>query len=496
MVDNLNTIFLYDYDETYIQVDSEQSIMAEFCEFFTFEAKNARFHPKFKAKVWDGRLRLCNRINNTIYKGLIPYIEDFCKERGYDCVLDSKLESEKTKNVDFDFDKLIKDINPVFKPFDHQRLAVEHSIKNNRCLLLSPTSSGKSFIIYMMMRYYLSKNLRVLLVVPSTHLVEQMVSDFKDYQPEFDVDFIAHKVYDGANKVSSKPLVVSTWQSVINQPKKYFNSYDVVIVDEAHNYKGAEVRKVLESADKVFYKFGLTGTLDEVDIHKFTIEGLLGKSFVVTTTAEMIDAGLASDIGIKSIVLEYDEYIRKQNREFEYKDEVEFVVQHSKRNSYISKLALQLSQKNTNTLILCDRVEHCTLLHNELLKSTNKVYKITGSVDIKERERVRKLAETDNGIIIIATYGTFSTGVNIKNLQNIIFAFAGKALIRILQSIGRGLRLDGKLNKMTLYDFIDDFSYITKKGSKTSNYLYEHGIKRLSIYVKAKFKYSILKIKI
>jgi len=496
-VDDQETINIYDYNETYIQLDSDPSVMAEIREYFTFEAKNARFHPKFKAKQWDGRIRLLSAVNNTIYKGLIPYIKDFCDERGYNCEIDPAILKTLSENIQFDIDHLLKYVDPVFPPYEYQKKAIEHAIKSTRCLLLSPTSSGKSFIIYLMMRHYLSVGLRVLLVVPSTHLVEQMVSDFKEYQPSFDIDYITHKIYDGADKLSHKPLTVSTWQSIVKQPKKYFNdNYDVIIVDEAHNYKGEEVRKVLESADQVKYKFGLTGTLDDVDIHRFTIEGLLGKSFTVTTTSEMIGAGLSSDISIKPIVLEYDQTIRASNKKFEYKDEVEFVIGCQKRTSYISKLALQLAQKNTNTLILADRVEHVESLYNEISKYTRRVYKVTGSVDVKERERIRKLVESEDGIILIATYGTFSTGVNIKNIQNIIFAFAGKAYIRTLQSIGRGLRLDGKSNKMTLYDFIDDFGFISKNGKKANNYIYEHGIKRLSIYMKSKFKFNIVKIKI
>lgn len=494
MVDNSENLYVYSYNETYVQVDCEPGLLAEISEYFTFEAKNARFHPKFKAKLWDGRIRLLNRVNNTIYKGLLPYIKDFCKDRGYNIELEDGLE---LRDYDFDFQKLLSQVNPVYTPRDYQQAAVIHAITNSRCLLLSPTSSGKSFIIYLIARYYLAKQLRVLLVVPSTHLVEQMASDFDEYQPQFDVNNIIHKIYDGADRVSDKQLTIATWQSIYNQPKKYFNeNYDVIIVDEAHNYKGNEVRKVLESADRVKYRIGLTGTLDEVDIHKFTIEGLMGKSFEVTTTRELIDAGSASEISIKAVVLDYSDHIRKQNKGIEYKDEVEFVVKDTIRSEYICKLAKQLSERNTNTLILCDRIEHCDTLYDNLLQKTKNVYKITGSVDVKVREQVRKLAETQDGLIIIATYGTFSTGVNIKNLQNVIFAFAGKAYIRILQSIGRSLRLDGKHNKSTLYDIIDDFGYITKKGNKTNNYLLKHGLERLSIYIRSKFNYKIIKIKI
>lgn len=498
MVDESNTIYIYSYDETYVQYDSEdRGLIQEFRDYFTFEAKNAKFHPKYKAKVWDGRIRLANSVNNTIYKGLLSYIEDFCRDRGYSLVLDDDLQNEKNIHEDFDFNTLLESINPIFTPRDYQQKAVEHAITQNRCLLLSPTSSGKSFIIYLMIRYYLQKNLRCLLVVPSVNLVEQMYSDFIEYQPNFDIVSNTHKIYDGADKLSNKPITISTWQSIYDQKKSYFNdNYDVIIVDEAHNYKGDEVRKVLESANKVFYKFGLTGTLDDVDIHRLTIEGLLGRSFVVTTTKEMIDEGTASDISIKSIVLEYDNIIRNQNKKLEYKEEVEFVVNNQKRTEYIRKLALQLQETHKNTLILVDRIEHCDSIHSELSKYSKKVYKINGSVSVHERERIRKLAEIENGIIIVATYGTYSTGINIKNLQNIIFAFAGKAYIRILQSIGRSLRLDGKTNKATLYDIIDDFGYINKKGNKNNNYLYKHGLERLSIYIKSKFRYKVVKIKI
>ena len=505
MVDETEVINIFDYNEAYVQIDCERSIIAEVSEYFTFEAKNARFSPKFKSKVWDGKIRLLDGRNNTIYKGLIPYIEKFCSDRGYLCVKEDVLDD---KTSDFDFDELISYISPVFDPYPEQKRAVIHAVENNRALLLSPTSSGKSFIIYLLTRHYLRQDKSIIIIVPSTNLVEQMVSDFKDYQPEFDVDQVTHKVYSGHEKYSNKPIVVTTWQSILNQPKQFFNLYDVVIVDEAHNYRGSEVRKVLQNAEQIKYRFGLTGTLDDVDVHKLIIEGLLGISFQVTTYGEMINLGRSSDLKINSIMLEYShqdiikfkqfskEYNKGKVEKNKYQPEIEFVVSHKKRNQIICKIARDLAQKKENSLILCDRVEHCESLY-ELLNLMNvKTYKIIGDIKTLDRENIRKSIEYENGAVIVATYGTMSTGVNIKNIQHVMFAFAGKAVVRVLQSIGRGLRLDGKYNLMTVWDFIDDFGWICKNGNKLNNYLLQHGIERIKIYIKNKFNYKIVNIKI
>ena len=347
------------YNEVYLKVKAEPGIVMEMSEAFTFEVPGARFMPTVRNKVWDGKIRLLNPMTGLLYYGLLSYVEDFCQKRKYqiEYLSDFSTEEFSIKEAQ-DF---VKKLKPTLEPRDYQMDAFVHAIRERRSLLLSPTASGKSFIIYLIMRYYAK---RTLILVPTTSLVSQLASDFADYG--FNSDALVHRVYAGQDKGSTKPITISTWQSIYKLPKEFFSQFDVVIGDEAHLFKAKSLTSILDKLSECRYRFGFTGTLDGTQTHRLVLEGLFGPVRKVITTAELIEKKHVADFNIKSIVLNYPEEIRKMiARSGNYQSEIDYLVRCEKRNKFLKNLALSLEG---NTLLLFQFVEkHGTVLYLSLI---------------------------------------------------------------------------------------------------------------------------------
>ena len=468
------------HDEVHIKVRCEPSVAQELSEYFTFFVPGYKFMPAYKNKFWDGKIRLFNPLTCLIYTGLLPYIEKFCKERNYllDYIDDFSCEEFSLKEAK-DF---VNKIKPTMQPRDYQLDAFVYAVRNRRALLLSPTASGKSFIIYLLTRYY---NARTLIIVPTTSLVSQLASDFADYG--FESDRYVHRIFAGQDKQTDKPVTISTWQSIYKLDKKYFEQFDVVIGDEAHLFKSASLASIMSRLHNCRYRFGFTGTLDGTQTHRLVLEGLFGVVKKVITTSELIEQKHLADFNIKAIVLKYPDEIKKMLKDASYQDEIDFIVRNDSRNKFIKNLALSLD--NGNTLLLFQYVEkHGKVLYDMIKNDAGdrKVFFVSGEVDGEEREQIRKIVESEKNAIIVASYGTFSTGVNIRNLHNIIFSSPSKSRIRNLQSIGRGLRKSETKTSSTLYDIADDLTWKSKK-----NHTLLHFIERINIYNEEKFVYKI-----
>ncbi len=479
----MDTVQVEKYDEVYIKIKAEPSIMMELSEYFTFEVPGAKFMPAYRSKFWDGKIRLLNVMTGLLYAGLTKYIEEFCKSREYELEYTSDFSSENFSVKEAkDF---IEKLKPTMQPRDYQIDAFVHAVRERRALLLSPTASGKSFIIYLLVRYYAK---RTLIIVPTTSLVSQLSSDFADYG--FDSDTFVHRVFAGQDKGTTKPITITTWQSVYKLPKEFFDSFDVVIGDEAHLFKAKSLTSILTKMSGCRYRFGFTGTLDGTETHRLVLEGLFGAVRKVTTTKELIDQKHLADFKIKAIVLSYPDEIRQMiARANDYQAEMDYLVRLESRNKFIKNLALSLEG---NTLVLYQFVEkHGIHLANMLQNNNRPVYFVSGDISGDDREQIRKVVENDHNAIIVASFGTFSTGVNIKNLHNIIFASPSKSRIRNLQSIGRGLRKSDTKTSATLFDIADDLSWKSKK-----NYTLLHFMERIKIYNEEKFEYKIYKVQL
>jgi len=483
----MNHLIISKKNEIYLRVETDPHIHQELFDYFTFEIENARFMPQYRSKYWDGKIRLYSNHTGEIYVGLLDMLVSWAKK----CEYTVEFKDNKFYGSPFEENELIsvEGVSDYMKsisrhePRDYQVNAVYDALRYNRKLLISPTASGKSLMIYSIVRYFVEKEHNILLIVPTTSLVEQMYKDFEDYGRN--AEEYCHKIYSGKEKSTNKNVVITTWQSIYNLPRSFFENFDVVIGDEAHQFKSKSLVGIMTKMDNTKYRFGFTGTLDGSQTHKWVLEGLFGPSYKVTQTQELIEKGYLSKLQIKVLLLKHNEH------QFdEYEEEIQYLITHDKRNNFIKNLSLDLKG---NTLILYSRVEtHGQPLYEMINSSAakdRKIFFVYGGVDAEEREKVREITEKENDSIIVASYGTFSTGINIKNLHNIIFASPSKSRVRNLQSIGRVLRKGENKNKAVLYDIADDITYKSKK-----NYTLNHLIERIKIYNEEKFNYEIIQL--
>ncbi len=487
-------LVLYKQNEAFIKFDCEKSVAQELADYFTFFVPGYQFMPAYKNRLWDGRIRLADLRTHTIYHGLVPYIQKFCDDRGYKLAIDTPV--NVTENFSVAEAKEFIDGLQLHKSIiqegarDYQVKAFIFAVRNKRMLLLSPTGSGKSLIQYLILRYLQSKDYKKgLLIVPTTSLVEQMYSDFESYG--YDAAEYAHRQYSGKDKHTDKFLTITTWQSIYKNPPEYFEQFDFVLGDEAHQFKAKSLTTIMTGLKNAEYRIGCTGTIDGTQTHKLVLEGLFGPVYQSTTTAELIQNKQLADFRIKCLVLKYPEEVCKASRGWDYQAEIDYIVRSKQRNEFIRNLAISLEG---NSLILFNLVEkHGKQLHKliEEKAGNRHVFFVHGGTDVEVREQVRAITEKENDAIIVASYGTFSTGVNIRNLHNVIFASPSKSRVRNLQSIGRGLRIGDNKTEAVLYDIADDF-----RIGKHVNFVLKHFGERVKIYDEEKFKYKFYNIEV
>src|ERR1035437_2967850 len=410
-------------NESNFRITADTGTLQEIKEYFTFAVPGAKYSPKFKMRIWDGKISLLNLNTRTMYMGLISKLLDFCTDRGYKPILspdmffknkvDAKevIEFVNTLNIH-------SDGNPI-KIRDYQYAAIYAGILNKRRTLLSPTASGKSLIIYCIIQWILKKDKgSVLLLVPTVGLVGQMESDFLDYS---NGTFTVQTISDGASKIVSNSVVVSTWQSVFKQTGKWFNQFDGIIVDEVHTAQANSIRGIMESATDVHYRIGLTGTLSGSKTHELVISGLFGKISQITTTAKLIEDGHTADIDIRCLVLEYqDKEEQKLIKGADYPGEVAYLCTSEKRNNLIAKIAVK---STGNTLVLYNNIIHGDLLYvaiNDLLPegSLRKVFLINGSVSGDDRNNIRAIVEKEGLNAVELYFGDQS--IILKHSDNVL----------------------------------------------------------------------------
>ena len=499
----MSTLTIKKKNHAYITVDGEPSTLNELSDFFTFYVPGYKFMPAYRNKMWDGKIRLFNTQTRELYAGLYDYIEEFAAVDGRDYKIELEHDNyygypAVKQDIDMGFinDLTLTSKGNKIEVRDYQRAAIEQGLSRKGSLLLSPTASGKSLIIYCMARYYLENyNKKILVVVPTTSLVQQMFSDFADYS-QYDENFgedMMHRIYSGRPKFADQErIIISTWQSIYKMPGKWFEQFGMVVGDEAHNFKAKSLTSILGKMRDAEYRIGTTGTLDGTQTHQLVLEGLFGRTFKVTTTKDLMEKGSLAELDIKVLLLKYSDELCKLMNKSKYQEEVDFIVKHEARNKFITNLSLD---QDGNTLILFQFVEkHGKPLHTMITDKAHKrrkIFYVSGETDVDSREQIRSITENEKNAIIVASMGTFSTGINIRNLHNIIFASPSKSQIRILQSIGRGLRKSDDGRPTTLYDIADDLHW-----KKNKNYTLLHAAERIKIYSREKFNYNIYEIDI
>jgi len=474
-------------NEVFLKVEAEPHLHKELSEHFQFEVPGAKYMPAVKRRYWDGKIRLYSPGTGEIYVGLFDYLTDYLEQKGYDYeVNDDKYYGRPDEVEDYVTPEgtaaFVRALRLPFKARDYQLKGIYSALKFRRKLLLSPTGSGKSLIIYALVRWHLLKEREILIIVPTVSLVEQLYKDFQDYG--WDAKDV-YKIMGGVEKYTDEPVVISTWQSIYKEPKRFFERFDVIIGDEAHQYKAKSLTGILTKCMDAKYRIGLTGTLDGMEAHQLVLEGLFGRVDRVTKTVELMKQGHLTPLRVRVVLLRHG-WVPFDH----YQQEMDYLCMHTRRSNFITNLALDLKG---NTLILFNYIEKhgeplWEMINNKVSKD-RKIFFIHGGVDAYEREEARSICEREKDAIILASYGTFSTGINIKNLHNVIFASPSKSRVRNLQSIGRVLRKGDNKAQAVLYDIADDCS-----KDHQYNYTLRHLGERIKIYDEEKFDYEITKV--
>ena len=460
-------------DDVFMKVHCDDGLARDLYDFFSFTVPNAKFMPSVKNRFWDGKVRLFSIKTNKVYIGLLPYVDEFCRERGYEFEgIEDVIGKKNTDHLGVQtLEPWLHDLKLPFEPRDYQIDAFNTAIKYGRQLLLSPTASGKSLIIYLLTRYY---NKKTVIIVPTTSLVEQMTKDFEDYG----YDKKICKIYSG-QPVFPADVTITTWQSFSKAPKEVIQSFDMVVGDEAHLFKATTLKGILEKMKTTSIRFGTTGTLDGSECHRLQLEGMFGPVKKVISSKQLMDAGTIANIDIQCVILRHT-----KQKKLTYQEEMEYLVTNDSRNQFITNL---VSNLKGNTLVLFQYVEkHGEVLYPMLDGRVKDLHYVYGGTDTEDREKVRELVEKSNDNVILASYGTFSTGINIKRIDNIVFASPSKSRIRNLQSIGRGLRKTEGKEKMRLFDIADDL--------QCENYTLNHLKERINTYNEENFPYEIIEI--
>ncbi len=482
-----STLFITQVNDVYLGVYAEEYILRELSDHFTFFVPGYKFMPAYRNRVWDGKIRLLNTKNGQIYVGLLEYIVNWAEERNYDIIFqDDALVGDEEFSV-AEAEEFVSTLNLPFAPKEWQMKGFVHAVRKRRTLLLSPTGSGKSLIIYLLVRYYQPK--RTLIIVPTTSLVAQLSSDFADYG--WDSKTNVHQIMSGRSKESNAPVVISTWQSIYKMPVEFFEQFSVIIGDECHLFKAKSLTTLMTKLINIPYRIGTTGTLDGTQTHQLVLEGLFGRVKSVATTRELIDKDFLAGFQIKALVLNYAEEVKKEMARKKYQEEIDFLVSNEKRNAFIANLAVSLKQ---NTLVLFQYVEKHGVPLFEMIRDKvgdkRKVFFVSGKTETEQRESIRSIVESEKDAIIVASSGVYSTGVNIKKLHNIIFTHPGKSRVRTLQSIGRGLRKGEQKEEAVLYDIVDDLTY-----KNYENFATRHFKERFELYRSEKFSVKIYQVK-
>jgi len=500
-----NQVTITKIDEATVAIDANPIITQELINFFSVYAPNYRWAPAYKQGHWDGKIRFFN-YSNQLPIGLVSKVAEFCRMGRYPLKMDfqTEIKLDQTEFTRFVHSLHIVDGdgNPM-EPRDYQFMsAFEACFRRHICMEV-PTAGGKTLIAYIIARFFEKIGKKLLICVPNVSLVEQTYSDFFSYGWE-DLSQFVHMIYSGKKKDSYCPVIISTWQSL--QPKlkenpEYFEQFDGLLIDEAHGAKATVLKDLTAKCVNAQWRMGLSGTYpDSKSADWYTIVGGLGPIKKFTTYKELQDKGHIAGLKIFTIILKYPLSVKRDCYEKcgdDYHVQNDYIYGLESRNDFIKKMVSQLDK---NALVLFTKIEK----HGEPLKKIlstipkKRLIYIVGGTEVSEREMSRAVAEKRDDVIILASYGVFSTGVNVKNIHFILFASGYKSRIKVLQSIGRGLRKHKDKVDLVLYDIVDDMSFTSKKDEiRFINHSVKHFKERTKIYDEQGFthKYITYEIK-
>jgi superfamily II DNA or RNA helicase len=468
-------------NDVWVRIDCDDAISRELSDYFTFDVPGAHWMPASK-KGWDRKIRLFKLRTHTLYRGLLPRIYEFAAQRDYE-VVNTVPTPDPLWKADA-LDEFLADMQLPFPLRDYQYAALRAMLDHERGIVLSPTGSGKSYVMYLLTA--LLSDVKTLIVVPTLGLVQQMVGDFASYGYTENI----HIIQGGTSKATDTQVTVSTWQSIYELPASYFDQFGCVMVDEVHLAKSKSIAGLMEKCVSVPYRFGFTGTLDNMQCHRLILEGLFGSVTRVATTNELVKKKQLTPPRVIVCVLEYPEAVRKQLRRCEYVDEINFLVGSGPRNKF---LALLCREQKANTLLLFQLVaKHGAALYARVKQTLDKnrnVWYIDGNVDAEIRDDIRRKMGDDTDSVLLASYGTMQLGVNVPSLCNLILAHPSRSIVRVLQSIGRILRLNEGKTSAVIYDVVDDL-----RIGAYQNHTWKQAEARMAFYAAEKFPVTLKRI--
>lgn len=473
------------WSKVYCDFDTAKKIQ----KWFSFVIPDAKHVAKAKGiKNWDGTIKLFKLNDRKLYNGLVPSLVEKATQAGIPVQIGQGRAFDTDTLTDEALDAMVAGLNlpPEFASiFDHQREALKYCLENRRGIVLSPTSSGKSLIMYCVAK--LAPVKKILILVPKKSLVLQLQKDFESYgcDPN-DVQIIM----GGMDKEVRAPIVVSTWQSAFRQDQAWLNQFDMIQGDEAHNYAATKLKNTLDGMVNVYWRFGFTGTLNGTLTHEMTLTAVFGPIAKFITIAEMVQKGLIPKPRIVFMVMRYSDEERKAARKFQYLDEEDFIMSHEKRNRRLLKIGDSLNQ---NTLLLCEKVErHGKVLYDlsDVVVKNKKVHFVHGGVDVKKREKIRALLEESSDNFPIASFGVWQEGVSVRNLTNMILGSGTTSPIRLLQSMGRMFRRHKDIPVVNIIIVVDDLTW------KNRNYSMKHMDRQMDILNSEGLKFEIVDVQL
>jgi superfamily II DNA or RNA helicase len=490
----MSKIYVEKLNEVWMRVESDDVTEVELYNKFSFFVDGYKYMPKFKAGVWDGQIHLWNQNTKRMYFGLYTELKQFAKENSH-----AILDSVKNKDPEFSVEyistwldsQILTSGDDIIECRDYQYTSVVECLHNKRKVIKSPTSSGKTLILYLISKFLYEHGKRILIQTDSTNLVSQTYTDWIDYSQanKFQVEDITQKIYGGLDKNITKPIAISTWQTQHSQNKNkefgYFNEFfDAVLIDEAHRSDTNSITGILENCTDIEYRMGFSGSIKKTKMNQMQLTGLLGPVHKAITTRELIDRGEVADVKINMVICKYPKIVHKVLKDKKYQDQIEWLLNVVERNRFIVNLA---ASKKGNSLILFNNEFHGELLVDlcKELYPNIPVFFINGKTKTETREEIRSKIEGLEKSITVGSFGTISTGWSVKNLHNLILAHPYKSPIRIIQSIGRVLRLFKNKFKCNMYDICD---ILVTSGKR--DYLKKHTAQRAEIYIDEELNFS------
>jgi superfamily II DNA or RNA helicase len=458
-----------------------------------------KFHPLVKKGLWNGEVSFIK--GNKIPAGLWYEIMEICNEYKFECNINNLKQIFNLNLSKEEFTKWALNFFEDHKltPRDYQIETAYKIIRYRRCLAELATSAGKSLILFMVITYLLEvqKKKKILLIVPNISLVVQAAEDFEEYN-DGSFQLKIQQIYSGKKIRPSCNVVIGTYQSLVKKEEDYFKQFDVVSIDETHKAKSASIRKILDMCWHSDYRFGVSGTIAKRgNIDYLTLMANTGPVITNISANYLQNKGHISQCKVYIVYMNYatseekqafsDLYRSAEGRKKLFQLEQNYIINSQKRLNFITSI---ITKFKSNTLVLFYRIEHGTLLYNKLRNDYNgEVFYVDGTTDDDTREMYKKKMEIGTNKILVASYGTFSTGINIKNIHNIALTESFKSEVIIRQSIGRGLRKHETKDILKVYDFVDDLRFKRENNKVWKNYLYKHSEARIDIYKEQKFEY-------